>query len=564
MMKVAVTGATGVIGREVVRALLARGDEVTVLSRDADRARRALGGVDARRVDRSQEPGRAPAEALAGRDAVIHLLGENVAQRWSDSAQAGDPRLAGARHAQPRRGPARRPSRARAVLVSQSASGYYGPRGDERVDESEPAGDDFLAGVVVGWEEQARRAEELGMRVVTTRTGVVLAEDGGALAKMLPFFKAGVGGPVAGGRQYVPWIHLDDVVGAILFCLDDERATGPVNLSAPEPVTNKELSKALGRVLRRPAFAPVPGFAVKALYGEMATIVTTGVRMVPARLQELGYEFRQPGPRGRAAGGYSLRKSRTAAAVSSSASHSTEWPPGTRATRQPFAERRAGSGRGPPGSTSARRSRSGSAGPPPAAARAPSRSRRRSPSRASSGTRAGRRAADEVQLHLLLEQLARRPVEQAGRELGLDRLVGRRERLALELRSGALEADRRRHAQRRVEQADPPAVLGAARASSAASTRPPKLKPSQSALPVRPPLDRLDDVLDVRRGVPRRLPAGLAVTAQVRGRPAAGRAGAPTAGGSARRSRPARAGRRAPARRDRRSAVPGAACAWRA
>ena len=148
--------------------------------------------------------------------------------------------------------------------------------------------------MTAGWEEQARRAEELGLRVVTTRTGVVLSEEGGALAKMLPFFKAGVGGPVAGGKQYVPWIHSDDVVGALLFCLGDERASGPVNLSAARPVTNAELSKTLGRVLRRPAFAPVPGFAVKALYGEMATIVTTGVRIVPARLEELGYVFRRP------------------------------------------------------------------------------------------------------------------------------------------------------------------------------------------------------------------------------------------------------------------------------
>jgi uncharacterized protein len=129
---------------------------------------------------------------------------------------------------------------------------------------------------------------------VITRTGVVLAESGGALAKMLPFFRAGVGGPVAGGRQYMPWIHVDDVIGGLLFCLDDERVRGPVNLSAPEPVTNGELAKALGRVLRRPAFAPVPGFAVKALYGEMASIVTTGVRMVPGRLRELGYEFKRP------------------------------------------------------------------------------------------------------------------------------------------------------------------------------------------------------------------------------------------------------------------------------
>jgi uncharacterized protein (TIGR01777 family) len=147
---------------------------------------------------------------------------------------------------------------------------------------------------VVAWEAEARRAEELGARVALMRTGVVLSEGGGALEKMLPPFKLGVGGPVAGGRQFVPWVHVDDVAGALLFALDTDGAAGPINLAAPEPVTNAELSKALGRVLRRPALMPVPGFAVRLLYGDMASIVTTGVRMVPRRLGELGYEFRRP------------------------------------------------------------------------------------------------------------------------------------------------------------------------------------------------------------------------------------------------------------------------------
>ena len=291
-MKVVVTGATGVIGMALVTALLERGDEVTVLSRDAERARRRLHGVEA--IEWS-DPKRlaAPAGALSGADAVVNLLGENVAQRWSGHAkrEIRDSRVLGTRNlVEGLRAAAPRPG----VLVSQSGSGYYGARDDQPVDESAPPGADYLAGVTVGWEEQAQRAEELGVRVVRTRTGVVLAEGGGALAKMLPFFKAGVGGPVAGGRQYVPWIHVDDVAGAILFCMSDERASGPVNVSAPEPATNRELSKALGRVLHRPALAPVPALALKALYGDMAMIVTTGVRMVPGRLRELGYEFRRP------------------------------------------------------------------------------------------------------------------------------------------------------------------------------------------------------------------------------------------------------------------------------
>ena len=144
------------------------------------------------------------------------------------------------------------------VLVSQSGAGFYGERGDEPLDESAPAGDDFVARMVVEWEAEASAAAELGLRVALTRTGPVLSE-GGALGKMLPFFKMGLGGPVAGGRQYFPWVHLDDVIGAMLFCLDTDTASGPLNVTAPEPVTNREFSRALGRVLHRPAFAPVPG-----------------------------------------------------------------------------------------------------------------------------------------------------------------------------------------------------------------------------------------------------------------------------------------------------------------
>ncbi|MFN2616705.1 MAG: TIGR01777 family oxidoreductase [Thermoleophilaceae bacterium] len=292
-MRVAVTGATGMIGRALVRELIERGDDVTALSRDADRARERLGEVQAFAwPDPKSAP--PPAEALRGRDAVVNMLGEPIAQRWTDSARREilDSRVLGTRNliagieALPEN---ERPR----VLVSQSGSGWYGARGDEPLDESEPAADDFPARVTAAWEAEAERAEGLGLRVVRTRAGVVLSDSGGALEKMLPPFKLGVGGPVAGGRQYIPWIHLDDVIGAVLFCLDTDAATGPVNVCAPEPVTNRELSKALGRALRRPAVLPVPAAALKALYGEMATIVLTGARMVPRRLQELGYRFRR-------------------------------------------------------------------------------------------------------------------------------------------------------------------------------------------------------------------------------------------------------------------------------
>jgi uncharacterized protein (TIGR01777 family) len=180
------------------------------------------------------------------------------------------------------------------VLVSGSAVGYYGPHGDEPLDESAPGGSDFLAQVCAAWEREAARATELGMRFVALRTGVVLDREGGALSKMLPFFRLGIGGPVAGGRQYLPWIHLDDIVGLQLAALDGDDWSGPVNATAPEPVTNREFSRALGRALRRPAFAPVPGLAVRALYGDMAEMVTRGQRAVPRRAQELGYAYRHP------------------------------------------------------------------------------------------------------------------------------------------------------------------------------------------------------------------------------------------------------------------------------
>jgi uncharacterized protein len=293
-VKVAVTGATGTIGRTLVAELLERGDEVSVLSRDRAGARERLGAVEAIAWP-EPKAGPPPAEALRGRDAVVNLLGEPIAQRWTESArrEIRDSRVLGTRNLVAALGDLPEGERPR-VLVSQSGSGWYGPRGEEPVDESEPAGRDFPAQVTAGWETEAARAEAAGLRVVRTRTGVVLSPSGGALERMLPPFKLGLGGPVAGGRQYVPWVHLDDVAGALAFCIDSDAARGAVNVAAPQPVTNRELSKALGRVLNRPAALPVPAAALRILFGEMATVVTGGVRMMPRRLQELGYRFRFP------------------------------------------------------------------------------------------------------------------------------------------------------------------------------------------------------------------------------------------------------------------------------
>jgi uncharacterized protein len=287
-VRITITGATGLIGRTVVGEARERGDEITVLSRSPERALDGL-GVQATAWDPLAEP--APMEALAGRDAVVHLAGENVAQRWSEQAKRAirDSRVTGTRNlvtglqaAEPRP----------RVLVASSAIGYYGPHGDEPLDEEAPPGHDFLAEVCAAWEREARAAHALGLRTVQVRTGVVLDRDGGALAKMLPPFRAGLGGPVAGGGQYMSWIHRDDVVGMILAALGSEAWRGPVNATAPEPVTNRTFSRALGHALHRPALAPVPALAVKLLYGEMAQIVTTGARVMPAKPLMLGYTFR--------------------------------------------------------------------------------------------------------------------------------------------------------------------------------------------------------------------------------------------------------------------------------
>jgi uncharacterized protein len=271
-MRAAVTGASGLIGTRLSSALRARGDEVVGISL------------------RSGPPS---PDALASCDAVVHLAGEEVAQRWTDKARERirSSRVDGTRGlVQAIAGAEPRPR----VLVSASAVGYYGHRGDERLDEDAAPGDDFLAQVCVAWEREANVAAQKGVRVVTVRTGVVLSKSGGALAKMLPPFRLGVGGPVAGGRQYLPWIHIDDLVGIYLAAIDNEDWTGPVNAAAPEPVTNAEFSKALGRALHRPAIAPVPALAIRLLYGDMAEIVTEGQRAIPARALQLGYTYAHP------------------------------------------------------------------------------------------------------------------------------------------------------------------------------------------------------------------------------------------------------------------------------
>ena len=279
-MRVTITGGSGLVGSSIVAVLRARGDDVTILSRSATSGAIAWDPLS----------GPAPAAALDGSDAVIHLAGEPIAQRWTaqvrDAIRAS--RTAGTANLVAGIAAAATPPR---VLVSANAVGYYGDRGAERLTEESPPGRGFLAEVCVGWEQAALEARSHGLRVCVLRSGVVLDARGGALAKMLPPFRLGVGGPVAGGRQYVAWIAVDDLCGLYLAAVDDERYDGAFNATAPTPVTNAELSRALGRALHRPAIAPVPALALRALYGSMAEIVTDSQNAVPARALALGHEF---------------------------------------------------------------------------------------------------------------------------------------------------------------------------------------------------------------------------------------------------------------------------------
>jgi uncharacterized protein (TIGR01777 family) len=287
-MRVIVTGGTGFIGSELCENLVAKGHEVVLFTRDASRSRDQI-HPKVRVV--SWAPGAAWESWVDGAGAIVNLAGENIAQRWTKAAKqriVASRVDAAARLSAAIEKAAVKPS----VLVNAAAVGYYGPHGDETLDEDSPPGTDFLATTCVAWEEAASRAEPLGVRVVLIRTGVVLGREGGALAKMLPPFKAFAGGPIGSGDQWMSWIHRDDLVALFVFAIENQEARGPLNGTAPNPVTMKEFAKALGRALHRPSFLPVPAPAVRLLLGEMATVALDGQRVVPKKAEGLGFKFR--------------------------------------------------------------------------------------------------------------------------------------------------------------------------------------------------------------------------------------------------------------------------------
>jgi uncharacterized protein (TIGR01777 family) len=295
-MRVFITGGTGLIGTRLLGRLGERGDQVVLLTRRPAVARDKVGGGTVVEGDPKQ-PG--PwMDAVADCDAVINLTGENVfGKRWNDdfkkelvaSRVKSSENVVQALARSPQT-----PGGGAKVLVNASAVGYYGPHGDEEIDEGAPPGDDFLAHICIDWEKAARGAEAAGVRLAIMRIGVVLDREGGALATLLTPFKLGVGGPAGSGKQWMPWIHHADVVGLLLFALDNAAAQGPINATAPNPVTNKEFARALGRALHRPAFLPTPGFGLRLMVGEVADVVLTGQRVIPRRALQLGHVFRFP------------------------------------------------------------------------------------------------------------------------------------------------------------------------------------------------------------------------------------------------------------------------------
>lgn len=289
-MRVAITGATGLIGRPLCSSLIERGYDLIILTRTPDRARRLFPSATISGWDVGTGP--APARDLQGLDGIIHLAGSPVAsKRWTPQQKAlirisrvdGTHHLIQAlRHCSPPPG----------VLLNSSAVGFYGDRNSEVLDESSPPGTGFMADVCRRWEGEAEVARTLGVRVVLLRTGMVLARQGGALPRMIPPFKWFVGGPLGSGKQWISWIHIKDVVESMIFLLENQQAQGAFNLTAPSPATNAELSRALGKTLGRPSIFKVPAFVLRLLLGEMAKeLLLVSQRVQPRGLLSLNYPF---------------------------------------------------------------------------------------------------------------------------------------------------------------------------------------------------------------------------------------------------------------------------------
>jgi len=294
-MRILITGGTGLIGTALAKSLVDSQCDVTVLTRSPDRHQPSVPeGVQLEKWDGKTETGWG--RLVSDVDAVVNLAGAGIADgRWSSSRkeQIRESRIAAG---QALVSAIRSAESVPKVLIQSSAVGYYGPGADQAMTEQSPPGTDFLAQVCADWEASTEAVESMGVRRVVIRTGVVLSPQDGALPRMALPFRLFAGGPLGSGKQYFPWIHIDDEVGAIRFLLENEEASGPYNLTAPNPPRNKEFVRHLGRAMGRPSLMPTPSIALQALFGEMSTVLLDGQRADPSRLQEAGYEFTFPEP----------------------------------------------------------------------------------------------------------------------------------------------------------------------------------------------------------------------------------------------------------------------------
>lgn len=289
-MKVFMTGGTGFVGERLTKFLLGRGHGVTIMVRQT-RSRTSDKSLDFVEAD-GTKPGKWQ-DVVAEHDLLINLAGASVFKRWDDTYKKllRDSRILTTRNlveAIPTE------PRAEIALLSTSGTGYYGFTGDQEVDERTAPGKDFLAQLARDWEAEALKAQAKGVRVVTTRFGIVLGKNGGALKQMALPFRFFVGGPMGSGEQWVPWVHIEDLCRAMLFLAEHSGIKGPVNLTAPQPVKNKELAKAIGKVLHRPSFMPAPAFMIKLVLGEFGSVILEGQRALPTVLQEQGFSFSYP------------------------------------------------------------------------------------------------------------------------------------------------------------------------------------------------------------------------------------------------------------------------------
>lgn len=290
-MKIFITGGTGFVGTSLSKRLIAEGHSVTVLTHETKEPALKMQGLSYLQGNPTVQG--EWQKAVPGHDVIINLAGASIFSRWTEEQKNI---LRSSRILTTRNLVDALPQDAKHVtFFSTSAVGYYGFHQDEELTESSPAGKDFLARLAFDWESEALNAQKKGARVVITRFGIVLGKDGGALGQMIPLFKFFLGGPLGSGRQWFSWVHMQDLIEAFIFLLGKKEISGPVNLCSPEPVRNKELGAAIGRILHRPSFMPAPGFMIKLILGEFGSVLLEGQRVIPRKLLDAGYQFRYPG-----------------------------------------------------------------------------------------------------------------------------------------------------------------------------------------------------------------------------------------------------------------------------